>query len=718
MPPEPSWKNCKDCCEARLPYPTEEIREIIRRENLTTGGGVRELEGTINLSTLCVKCTKITPCSVCKEIVLTQKETGCNRLEISNWNKEPICAECKKIQCYRCGNYNDNDCNQLKTWWGWIMCEDCGMELCNKCCGECQHPCSACEKPCDADCGCSDGSGSEDDSSINENERPKNSIEEPHTGQDCKNCIIYKRSEVGLLKLLCDSCEYKHCSLCNKVDKLTKDYNGKTYKTQFIGYNNEPVCRVCKEHQCYICGEYDVDIDWKKKGLVGYANNPACEDCWWQGWCNECGDDEGGCDDRCPICNAVCDEHCGCDIECVKCGEEFAFEADIFRDRGISLQGGMNEDQICPNCWDETEGSKNSIEEPRACRNKYHNPMAWGYIGGRWRPEDCDICKSCCHCGKVLKEEEILNYDKGGDNFRQRNEWEEEWSEFMTAEEMKLPTCFACNDLSKAIDGDIFACWGCYNIGFCDYECKKCGIWCDNGSGEQRACKADGCEAWCVKCNKLKEGKPARTGGTGWICKTCENMKPAAVKKQRQKKMSVQYVYGLENEALPGIVKIAGCKADPTVYLNEALAMPTPLSLPFVWRLVNSKRVSDLQKKLDSLYALIEKKRIGNSDCFRISAEEFNKILDVIDEDSVSTEKRDMRKAFKDKQVVRHSIGGNTWSGIYDLAKNVIIYNNISYKSPSGFAKAHYSDVKSDRTTANGWVECQIEKEGVWAPIA
>lgn len=599
MPSEPSWKNCKDCCEARLPYPTEEIQNIIKSNSITTGCGMRELQDTINLSTLCDKCIKITPCSVCKEIVLTQKETeeGCNRLEISNWNKEPICAECKKTQCYHCGSANGGgEEGDIKTWWGWVMCEDCGMELCNICDGECEHPCEACGVACDRDCDCSEGSVSEDDSSSNENEESKNTIEEPHTGHhDCKNCIIYKRSEVGLLKLLCDSCEYKHCSLCNKVDKLTKDCNGKTYKTQFLGYNNEPVCRVCKEHQCYICGKYDIDIDWKKKGLVGYANNPACEDCWWQGWCNECGDDEGGCDDRCPICNSVCDDVCGCVIECVECGKEFYFEGYIFRDRGISLQGGMNKDQqICPDCWDE-----NGIR--------------------------------CHKCGK--------------DGVRHR----------------------------------IYAL----------------------------------CKAWCVKCGKLKEGTPDQSGGTGWICKTCEKMKTSIVKKQRQKKMSVQYVYGLENEALPGIVKIAGCKAEPTMYLNEALAMPTPLSLPFAWRLVNSKRVSDLQKKLDSVYVLIEKKRLASSDCFRISAEEFNKILDVIDGDS-STEKRDMRKVFKDKQVIRHSIGGNIWSGIYDLAKNVIMYNNISYKSPSGFAKAHYSDVKSDRTTANGWVECQIEKEGVW----
>jgi len=697
MPSEPSWKNCKDCCEARLPYPREEVRSIIRSQNLSSGSQIRELEGTINLSTLCSKCIIITPCSVCKEIILKKEEEGANRLEISNFDKEPICSLCKNSQCYRCGGEGD-----IKTWYGWIMCEDCSMELCNNCGGECEHPCSACEKPCDWDCSCSVPT-SDDDSSSNENEGSKNTIEESRIAQpDCKNCIVYRRSEVGLLKLLCDSCEYKPCTVCNKLDKLTKDCKDKTYKTQFIGYNNDPVCTFCKEHQCYICGEYDDNIDWKEKGLVGYANNPACEDCWWWGWCNECGDDEGGCDDRCPMCNAVCDEHCECDIECVKCGEEFAFEADIFKDRGISLQGGMNEYQICPDCWDENEGPKNSIEEPRVCHNKYHDGSSDG----------CHDCENCNHCGKELKAEELINYDKGGDNFKTLNEWEEDWSNDMTAEEMKLPICFACNDLAKESEGDIFACWGCYNIGCCDYECEHCGIWCDrDGQGEQVACDRDGCEAWCVKCDKLKEGKPDRDGGTDWICKTCENMKPAAVKKHRQKKMSVEYIYGLENGSLPGILKIAGCKADPAVFLKEALAMQTPLSLPHEWKLINSKQVSDLQKKLLSLYALIEQKRVASSDCFRITIEEFNKILDVIDG---VIQVRDMSKVCKDKQIVRHSVGTNVWSGVYDQTKNVIVHNNISYKTPSGFALAHYKDAKSDRTTVNGWLECQLEKDGKW----
>jgi hypothetical protein len=111
-----------------------------------------ELQGTINLSTLCDKCIIITPCSVCKKIISTpHKYTGGTiRMEISNFNEEPICTECKNIQCYRCGEEG-----YIKTWHDWIMCEECGMALCNNCDGECDHPCQKCERPCD-NCSCSE----------------------------------------------------------------------------------------------------------------------------------------------------------------------------------------------------------------------------------------------------------------------------------------------------------------------------------------------------------------------------------------------------------------------------------------------------------------------------------------------------------------------------------------------------------------------------------
>ena len=153
MSNEPSWKNCKDCCEAILPYPSKEVDGIARENQLSCGSQIRELQGTINLATLCDKCIIITPCSVCKKIVSTQKKKSRHtiRIEISNYNQEPICSKCKNIQCYRCGEEGYE-----KTWYGWIMCEECGMALCNICGGECDNPCSQCERPCDNKCDCSE----------------------------------------------------------------------------------------------------------------------------------------------------------------------------------------------------------------------------------------------------------------------------------------------------------------------------------------------------------------------------------------------------------------------------------------------------------------------------------------------------------------------------------------------------------------------------------
>jgi hypothetical protein len=152
MSSQPDWKKCEDCCKATLSYDSNEVDRISQENQLSCGSQMRELQGTINLSTLCDKCIIITPCSVCKKIISTpHKYTGGTiRMEISNFNEEPICTECKNIQCYRCGEEG-----YIKTWHDWIMCEECGMALCNNCDGECDHPCQKCERPCD-NCSCSE----------------------------------------------------------------------------------------------------------------------------------------------------------------------------------------------------------------------------------------------------------------------------------------------------------------------------------------------------------------------------------------------------------------------------------------------------------------------------------------------------------------------------------------------------------------------------------
>jgi len=77
---------------------------------------------------------------------------------------------------------------------------------------------------------------------------------------------------------------------------------------------------------------------------------------------------------------------------------------------------------------------------------------------------------------------------------------------------------------------------------------------------------------------------------------------------------------------------------------------------------------------------------------------------------------RDMTKCFTNGQKIRHKIGiDKIWIGTYDLSKNVILYENLSYISLSGFAGKHYSIESPYRSdSANGWYECECEVDGKW----
>ena len=105
-------------------------------------------------------------------------------------------------------------------------------------------------------------------------------------------------------------------------------------------------------------------------------------------------------------------------------------------------------------------------------------------------------------------------------------------------------------------------------------------------------------------------------------------------------------------------------------------------------------------------------------DFFQVSIEEIKPFFDIIDGELWNKEKdycRDMRKCFKNGQVIRHNIGISTWDGIYNFTENVIIYDKKSYNTLSGFTKAHYAKHRKDRTkNSNGWKECQYEVNGEW----
>lgn len=81
---------------------------------------------------------------------------------------------------------------------------------------------------------------------------------------------------------------------------------------------------------------------------------------------------------------------------------------------------------------------------------------------------------------------------------------------------------------------------------------------------------------------------------------------------------------------------------------------------------------------------------------------------------------RNMYLCFHDKQPIRHTCTGTNsiWEGVYDKNTNCIVHNSVSYKTPSGFAKAHYKKTRTDReSNANGWKQCEMFLNGKWRSI-
>ena len=183
----------------------------------------------------------------------------------------------------------------------------------------------------------------------------------------CESCIKLSNG-IGIGSLLCDICANKPCSICNKIDECEIEYNGKTYKVRILGHDDKSMCAFCKEHQCYLCGEYDGDIDWEAEGFISYAGKPVCESCGLSNWCNECGDYDGGCDNRCPECEAVCDADCDCDVICAVCGVEFTYKGHEFRERDVYWGTSAFEEakRTCSQCWSNRTrcDESNTIEYP------------------------------------------------------------------------------------------------------------------------------------------------------------------------------------------------------------------------------------------------------------------------------------------------------------------------------------------------------------------
>jgi hypothetical protein len=205
------------------------------------------------------------------------------------------------------------------------------------------------------------------------------------------------------------------------------------------------------------------------------------------------------------------------------------------------------------------------------------------------------------------------------------------------------------------------------------------------------------------------------------------------------------YVYCFSNSSMLGILKIGMTMKTPELRLRDANKSniwkpPTPYKIEF------AKKVFKPKQKEMTLHSLLSQytERINpKREFFRVSPEEVKTFFDLIDgeewidiplnDDAEEEEEeevesdipndveivkngcRDMTKCFTNGQRIRHKIGIlKIWIGTYDTLQNMILHNQKSYKSLSGFAGMHYITDRPDRVSANGWAECECEVDGIW----
>jgi hypothetical protein len=196
--------------------------------------------------------------------------------------------------------------------------------------------------------------------------------------------------------------------------------------------------------------------------------------------------------------------------------------------------------------------------------------------------------------------------------------------------------------------------------------------------------------------------------------------------------MSEGYIYCLSNEAMPGLVKVGeihteGRTPDDRIRELHTTGVPLPFTVEF------AKKVQNPAQAEARIHAFIADKRINpRREFFKVTPDYVRRLFDLIDgemwsrpendvesdesEPTVNQESR-MRKTFADGQSIRHAINqdqNKTWIGKYNATTDKIIYNEISYTSPSDFAIKHHKIYNNDRRSANGWAECECEVNGEW----
>ena len=195
--------------------------------------------------------------------------------------------------------------------------------------------------------------------------------------------------------------------------------------------------------------------------------------------------------------------------------------------------------------------------------------------------------------------------------------------------------------------------------------------------------------------------------------------------------MSNSYIYCLSNDAMPGIVKIGEMHTEgrsPEDRIRElyTTGVPLPFTIEF------AKKVANPAEAEARIHAFISDKRVNpRREFFKVTPEYVRRLFDLIDGemwvppeeqseeevDSVTNQTSKMSQVFTNGMRIRHIIGqdqNKTWIGTYNTTTDRIIYNDVTYSSPSTFAVTHHRIYVPDRKSSNGWAECECEVNGKW----
>lgn len=186
---------------------------------------------------------------------------------------------------------------------------------------------------------------------------------------------------------------------------------------------------------------------------------------------------------------------------------------------------------------------------------------------------------------------------------------------------------------------------------------------------------------------------------------------------------------------MPGIVKIGeihteGRSPDDRIRELYTTGVPLPFTIEF------AKKVANPAEAEARIHAFISDKRVNpRREFFKVTPEYVRRLFDLIDgemwvkpeqeegpdetELTVNQESK-MYRRLTDGQRIRHMISqdpNKTWIGTYNATTDRIIYNDVSYTSPSDFAIKHQRIYNPERKSAGGWAECDFEVGGRWIKV-